>query len=270
MKIKIKMIPTVRHTMFDEAADAASAAAKAAADAAAAKAAADAAAAGKKFSQDDVNKFVAEERRKAQTQTQKAIEELEAIKAKADMTQQERADLETRLETMKNELLSKEDLAKKEIEKSKKTHETEVARLNMELGTWKDRYTESTIQRSIADAAAEQGAYHSEQITAILRNNTRLVEVLGEDNKPNGSFVPKVKFSDEDDKGNTITLELDVPAAVKRMKGIERYQNLFKGDGTGGAGGTGNQKSGRTTPLAKLAATDPAAYREARKKGQIQ
>ena len=77
-----------------------------------------------------------------------------------------------------------------------------------------------------------------------------------------------VKFQDVDSKGRPVMVELSPSEVVKRMTEISEYQNLFKGKGTGGVGGSGSQQQQKGS-LAALA-KDPKAYREARKAGQTE
>ena len=261
----IRYINKVWFTVFEGEEDAA---AKAAADAAAAKAAADAAAAkGGKFTQEDVNRLLADEKRKHEARTRKAIDELEAIKARATLTDQERTELETRLDNMKNELLTKEEMAKKELEKNTRKFTEELTKTTAERDAWQQRFSDSTIQRTITDAAIATKAINARQVIAILRPDTRLVEALDADGKPTGEMIAKVEFSDVDKDGKPVTLDLTVAEAVKRMSELEEYANLFKADGVGGAGGT-NRGSGK--PLdAKAIAKNPALYRKLRAEGKI-
>jgi len=249
-------------TVFEE-----DGAAKAAADAAAAKAAADAAAANKTFKQDDVNRLLADERRKQQAATRKALDELEAIKAKADLTDAERADLETRMETMRNEFLTKEELAKKEHDKLTRKHTEETGKLTAERDTWQQRFTTSTIQRSITDAAVASKAFSPKQIVALLQPDTKLEEALDGDGKPTGELVAKVQFSDVGKDGKPVTLNLTVEEAVKRMAEMDEYANLFRASGVGGVGGT-RSAGGKTLDAAEIA-KNPALYRKLRAEGKI-
>lgn len=250
------------YSVFDDASDAA------AADAAAAAAAAEAAKAGEKtFTQEQMNKILADERRKHETRTKTAIEELEAIKAKATLTDDERSDLEKRLESMKNDLLTKEELAKKDKDKLTKKHGEEVEKLTAERNSWQQRFTNQTIERNIIDSSLENDAFVPEQVVAILRPSTRLEEALDDDGKPTGKYLPKVTFEDTDKDGKPVTLNLSVKEAVKRMTELPKYGNLFKGKGVGGVGG-GNTGDGKDADIAALA-KDPKAYREARRAGKI-
>ena len=248
--------------VFDEAADKA-AADKAAADAAVAK--------GKAFSQEDVNKMLAEDRRKHQTQVQQALEELDAIKAKASLSDSEKSELEQRIADMRKQLLTKEELAKQEKDKVEKQLKQTTETLTKDRDNWKARYTESTIIGAIIDASAKHTAFDPDQIVAILRPRTRLSEDLDKDGKPSGRLVPKVDFVDQDKDGNPLTLELAVDEAVKKMAELDKYSNLFKDTGSGGLGRQNRGGAGtKNIDIVELARTNPAKYREMRKNGKLQ
>ncbi len=68
--------------------------------------------------------------------------------------------------------------------------------------------------------------------------------------------------------GKPVTLDVSVKDAVKRMREMDEYANLFIGDGTGGTGGSTRNSSGGNLNVAELA-KDPVKYREARKAGKI-
>lgn len=219
------------------------------------------------FTQDEFNKALAEDRRKHQEQTRKAIAEAEALRSKARLTQEERDELDKRLEQMKNELLTKEELAKKEQERLKKAHQTALQEVTSERDTWKDKYTNASIRRAITDAAVKNDAYNPHQIVRLLQPDTRLVEVLDPEGKPTGDLTPKVRYSESDAEGNPKILEMSPEEAIKRMREQEEYLNLFKGEGAGGLGAN-NQPRGKKTDLRELA-KDPEAYRKARAEGLI-
>lgn len=214
-----------------------------------------------------MNSILAAEKRQHQKLTQKALDEAQAASKKAQLTTQERKDLEQRLGQLQDEMLTKEELSKKNAERQRVTYEEKVNSLTGERDSWQKRYTESTIQRSITDAAATNNAFSPRQIVSILGSQTRLVEVLDQQGKPTGKLEPKVKFDDVDKDNNPVVLDLSPKEAVKRMKEMEEYLNLFKGEGTGGAG-MRSQPGGRKPDVRDLA-RDPAAYRAARKKGEF-
>jgi len=221
----------------------------------------------KTFTQGEINNILKVEREKHEGKVRSAISELEALKAKATLTTKEREELETRIQTMSNELLTKEELAKRQFDDISKKHKIELEKLNKELSDSKNRYESETIHRNIVDAAVTNSAFEPEQIVALLRPNTRLVEELDGEGKPTGKFSPKVKFMDTDKDGKEVTLDLTIPESIKRMKEMERHFNLFKGEGSGGIGSY-SKGSGKQMDITELA-KNPEAYRKARKEGKL-
>jgi hypothetical protein len=219
------------------------------------------------FTQDQVNKFLAEERRKSAEKTKKALEELDLVKSKATLTDQERKDMEGRIESLSNELLTKEELAKKEKETIAKKLETEKQQAITERDSWQRRFVDSNISTALTQAAVEGKAYNPEQIIALLKPQTRMVEELGEDGKPTGNLIPKVKLSDMGKDGKQVTLELHPKDAVKRLRESEAFVNLFNDDSNGGLGKFSKAKDGQLDVAE--AAKDPATYRKLRAEGKI-
>ena len=240
---------------------------KAAADKTAAdKAAADKAAASKTFTQDDVNKFLAEERRKAQKGNERTVKELETLRKTANLTTEEKEKLEIRIEDLKNEFLSKEELAKKETKKEADKTKRQLEDLVTERDRWKNLFTSSTIERELVSAAAAD-AYNPDQILKILKPDTRLTEELdAETGQPTGKLIPKVKFVGKDKDGKPVQLDLSATEAIKQMKEMQEYGNLFRSGANGGLGGN----NAITLNLTKgEIPTDPRAYREWRKKNPL-
>lgn len=246
----------------------------AAAKAAEEKIAADKAAAadGKSFSQEDVNRMLAADRRKSEDKLKKTLDELEAQRAKSSLSAEERAELDSTIENLQSALMTDKQLADKDKDKSKKAHTKELTELSDSRDQWQNLYTESTIERAITDASSTgpNKAFNNTQVVAILKPKTRLVEELNSDGEKTGKLVPMVKFDDVDKDGKPVTLDLAVSAAVKRMRELDEYLNLFEGDGPGGMGST-NKSGGKAddSSVIDLAKGDPMAYRKARKDGKL-
>ena len=196
------------------------------------------------------------------------MEELEAIKAKAQLSDQEREEYDKRIEEINNTLLTKEELHKKEQEKLKNKTEQEKQELQKKAEDWQNRYTETRIQRSLTDAAAENNAFSPEQIVAILRPNTRLVQELDDDGQPTGEYVEKTKIKDIDENGKSVELDLTVPEAVKKMSEMDKFLNLFKGSGSGGLGEM-SRRGGNQPDIQKLARDNPKEYLRLRREGKL-
>lgn len=218
-----------------------------------------------KFTQAQVNKLLAENKRNLQKTVETQVKELENLRKSKSLSDKERDQLSTRIEELNNSLLTKEQLTVKEREKLATQHKQEREMLTGERDFWKNAFHDSTITRSIADEAAGAEAYSTSQIVELLKSKTRLVEVLDEEGKPiPGEFIAKVKLTDTDKEGKPTTLDLTVKEALKRMKDRESdFGNLFK---SGVAGGLGDSKSRTTSKDVDPSKMTPAQFREWRKK----
>jgi hypothetical protein len=223
---------------------------------------------GKKITltQDELNKMMADNKRKLTKQNEELVTQLKKLRDETRMSEENRADLETRIEQLQEQYMSKEELARREAEKASKRHKQEVENLTGERDSWRGRYTIATIQRSLTDAAVTGEAIRPEQIVSILGNSTHLGEVLDATGQPTGEYKTLVRFKDVNDSGERVTLELSPEDAIKRMKELpDLYGNLFKGAANSGMGGAGSQGS-ETTASMKDILSDPVKYREWRKK----
>ena len=240
----------------DAAAAEAAAAAKAEADAAAA---ATAASAGKStFTQDQVNKFLAEDRRKneARLKAEKKAE-LEKISADfkklsehANLTETERDEYKTRHEQAEAELASfrseKETLLKqkKEIETtltSKLTAEQQRAK------EWETRYQESSIKRELSDAAVKTEAVSPQQMVRLLRSQTKLA-AISVDGKETGEYQVVIDLEEIVD-GKKVVSQLSPEEAMARMKKLPEYGNLFKAGVVSGVGSSNTASTAGTGPV---------------------
>lgn len=211
-----------------------------------------------------VNSLLAEEKRKAQGTAEQLITQLETQKNLATTSQAEREALETRIESLRSEFTTKEELQRKDNEKKLKEEKAAREKAERESQSWKEKFYEDRIRTAIVGAAVEFKAYDPEQIYAILRPKARLIDALGDDNKPNGEFIARVKMEGKGQDGPT-QLDLTVTEAVKVMNEMpEKFGNLFNSGGVGGLGGlpSGNRNRGGLGGEP----TDPEAYMEYRKK----
>lgn len=249
----------------DAAAAAAAAEAKAAADAEAAAAKVTAAAGGtaKTFTQDELNAILAKEKGQWRKQTEEQIKQLETLKKSKSLTDKEKEGLASRIEELSKTLLSKEELARKSETSLKKQHEEEKKKLVEERDDWQGRYTRERIERDIITAAKAADSSDEEQFVDLLSPKARLVQVLDAEGQPTGDWQPQVKFKDVDKDGKNVVLDLSVTDAIKRMKEIARFANLFKSGATGGVGAsrTGATARGAGKPVDQMS---PAEYRKFR------
>jgi hypothetical protein len=238
-------------------------------------AAAAAAAAGKKveFSpeqQAELNRILADEKRKHQANTQKAIDELELLRTKADMTEKDRNELDARMQTLRDTLKTREEQEREARQKLERDYKKQLEETSAAAKNWEQKYTTSTIRTALVTEAAAVNAYDPGQILAIIGPDTSLEEKLDSEGKPTGELVPVVTWRDEKD-GQPITLKLSPKEAVKRMSESDRFLNLFKGKGSGGAGGGSGRPAGPLSQndIRNLIRTNPEEYRRLRKEGKI-
>jgi len=218
------------------------------------------------LTQNQVNKILAEERRKYQAEREKQVVQLQELQKTAGLTAKQKADLEVRIEELNTVNLTKEEQAKREKERLETDYKKQLTTTVGERDNWKTRFTDSQIKREIVDAATQNDGFAPDQFVNQLFPNTRLVEVLDEAGQPSGQYEAKVKFPDLKE-GKPITLDLTVPEAVKRMKEMDKFHNFFKsnlqsGLGAGRAPGTSNQKD-----FKKMTSDDYAeAYKSLKKR----
>ena len=233
------------------AGDAGAAAAVAAAAAAASAGAGAGASAGEvRFSQDDLNRYLAEDKRKHQAQLQRVEKMLEEVSTSKNLTVQEREQLAQQLEDMRKETRTKEAQLAHEKKQLEEQYETKLTVEKEARKQWENRYKEGTVERALMDAAVGGDAFNVNTLMNQLRPMTRLTEITDEKTgKGTGKFKVVVDFPDTDPNTGEPTQTLHTPeSAVKRMKDLPQiYGNLFKSgvvSGIGSSAATGGLASG--------------------------
>ena len=213
--------------------------------------------AGKAFTQEDVNKFLAEDRRKHAAKLSELETKLNSTMQTTQMTQQQRDELAASLEDVQKQLMTKEQVALQEKARIEKELGSKLKSESERASALEKKYTDATIRRAITDAAAANEAFSVEQIVALLHGKTKLVD-----------DQPVVGFNDiHAETGQPIVTQLSPTDAVKRMREMpEAYGNLFKSNVVIGVGATNGQAQGKIdvrklTPqqYAKLRKENPAA-----------
>jgi hypothetical protein len=202
-----------------------------------------------RFTQDDLNRLLADDRRRHQAQLQKVQKTLEEVSANQNLTVQEREQLAQQLEDMRKETRTKEQQLAYERKQLEEQYEAKLKQEKQAREQWENRYREGTVERALMDAAVSGDAYDTDTMMAVLRPMTRLVEVMDEKTgKGTGKFEVKVDFPDTDPTtGERVAALHTPPSAVKRMKELPKYANLFKSgvvSGIGSNAATGGLASG--------------------------
>jgi hypothetical protein len=212
------------------------------------------------LTQDELNKMMADNRKKLTKQNEQLLADLNKLKQTASMTTQEKEELETRITQMENQFLSKEELIKRENSKQQKQFEAELTTAKENSQFWQNNYSQATIARSLQDAAISNHAISPEQIVSMLAGRT----VIKETEEGSKQYHPVVSFDDVSEDGKPITLELSPADAVKRMVELtDKYGNLFKGSAASGLGSTSGVRGDKAPKLESL--KDTASYMKWRK-----
>lgn len=194
----------------------------------------------KTFTQADLDKALAADKRTHQAQYQKLEKQLQDTLATAKLSADERAKMEESLEDVRKQLRTKEEQAKLDKKKLEDEYGGKLTAAEQRAVAAEKKWQDSTIERSIKDAAIAEDAFNADIVVTVLRGQTKLV-----DDKPMVDFVTV-----DPDTGETKVLQMSPLEAVKKMKeDAARFGNLFKSGVVGGIGGTG---SAGTLPKGKL------------------
>lgn len=193
----------------------------------------------KMLTQDQVNKIVAEEKRKHQSKFEKLEANLNALNENHNMTEQEKEKLAKEAEDLRKQLRTKETQAEVDRKAAEAKYKNELEEYKSKAERWEGMFKQSTMQRELLDAAASADAYEPSQIVSLLQPYTELKE--GED----GKFKVMINFQDVDEKTGEPIETLRTPQeAVNRMKELKRSKNLFNSGVVSGIGG--DNVSGQT------------------------
>jgi hypothetical protein len=183
-----------------------------------------------RFTQDDLNRLLAEDRRKHearyQVQLTRAQQAIEEASKNQNLTLQEREQLAQQLEDMRKETQTKEQ----QLAHDKEQYETKLKQEKKGRETAEALYKETTITRDLTEAAVAHDAYNVETLVAVLKPWSRVEEVKDAKGKGTGRFQTIVDFPTTDpETGEPIVISLPAKKAVKQMtEKPEKWGNLFR------------------------------------------
>ncbi len=131
----------------------------------------------RKFTQDDLNKILAEDRRKHQAQVVKIQSTLEETLTSKNLTTQERDSLAAQLDEVKNSFKTVEERKASELRDREKALEA----AKKEAAEWKARHDNLTIEQQLSAAAVGNDGFNPSQLVELLRPKTELKPVNGPD-----------------------------------------------------------------------------------------
>jgi hypothetical protein len=207
-----------------------------------------------KFTQEDLNKILAEDRRKHQAQITRIQQTLEETAAAKGLEAQQREQLAQRLEEIEASQRTKEQQAAHERAQAEKAQAAKVEAAAKESQKWREKFQQQLVESRLAEAVSDGDIFSPAQVKQLLKSGVALEPVK---DPVTGQFTENqevvVTFEDRDDTGNPVTSKMDPRSAVARMKKLTAvYGNLFKagvvsgvgsssavGGAFGGPGGTG-------------------------------
>lgn len=215
------------------------------------EAAAEAAAAREKaFNQEDVNKFLADDRRKHVDKYNKLEQTYKTMLADKNLATEQRGKLESELQDLQKTFRTKAQQAEYERKQVEEQLTNEMAGYKEAAGKWEGMYKDSVIQRSLQDAAIGAEAFNPLQIVNLLRSNTTMRPAMDPEGvEIENEMIPMIDFPDKDDTtGESVTTLRTPQEAVQRMKEMpELFGNLFRANvvsGIGAGAATGGVTSG--------------------------
>jgi hypothetical protein len=222
-----------------------------------------------KFNQDDVNRFLADDRRKHAEKFKKLESGYQQILADKNLAAEQRTKLEGELEDLRKSSMTEKQKLEYERKQQAEQYKSRLEELEESSHRWENLYKNSLIERSLQDAAISAEAFNPHQIVGLLRPMTKAQERVDDLGNATGDFTPVIDFQDVDEQTGEQVITLRTPEeAVQRMKELPRmFGNLFQsnvvsGVGSGSAtGGVTPGDAGRVDP-AKLT---PEQYRRYRK-----
>lgn len=201
----------------------------------------------KKFSQEDVDRIINKRFAKEKADKEQLLAKLTTLQDTAKLTEEERSTLETQIQSLTDSLTTKEQQAALQAKKLEEKYTKERDAVVVERDLWKNRYVDSTIKRSLTDAAIASQAQEPAQLVMMFGHATSLEEQLDSAGKPTGEFVPMMKFQGIDpETKKPAQMKLPVSEAVQHMRENGLHKNLFKHSGTPGTGeGSGGAGKGK-------------------------
>ena len=191
----------------------------------------------KTFTQEEVNKFLANDRRGHQERYTKLEDSYKAVLEDKNLTGENRDRLEGELESLRASFRTKEQQIEHDRKESETKYQAQLKEASANAEKYEMLYTDNVIDASLRTAADKHAAWDANQISALLRPSTSLQPVLTEDGQATGTFAPMVKLQEFDADGKPIETLRTPMDAVKRMKEMPKeHGNLFRANVVSGVG----------------------------------
>lgn len=220
---------------------------------------------GKTFTQDDVNRFLADDRRRHEQKYKQLEQSMQKQLKNVQLDKGERDKLQKELDDLQASFRTREQQAEYERKQAAQRYQQELQETQERAERWEKLFRSEKIDRSLLDAAG-QDAFNPTLIVDLLRPATDLKEETTEDGSSTGRLIPMVNFNDIDEKTGEPIKTLRTPQeAVKRMKELPSlYGGLFKSNVVSGVGaGSAEGALNKSGPI-DVSKLTPEQYRKIR------
>lgn len=181
----------------------------------------------KTFTQAEVDGLMANYRKGLQNDLAQAQAEVEKLRKGGGDTK----GLQTKIKELQDSLLSKEELARQQIEQTTAKFQQDLATAQQEKQQTHTKYAQLLLSNEVARAAVDNNAFSADQLQVFVGAQSEVVPVTDDKGAPTGDFKVVTKYND---------IQMTVSEAVAKMREDKRFANLFKVSGIPGVGMTLN------------------------------
>lgn len=223
---------------------------------------------GRVFTQEEVNRMMADHKRTLQENNTQLVAQLEELRKNSALTQQQRDELDSRIQVLSQQHLTEQQKLQLQLDQATKKAKTEAESLAAEAKQWRGAFEGTMIENAVLAGSAEHKAVNAGQLLDLLRGKAKVVQDLDASGQPTGKFLVKLPVKVVNPKTKaTEVLELDAVEAIGKMREDPSNGNLFMFDGKTGLGGTNHPNNTTTGDGAPdFSKMTPAQYQEWRKK----
>lgn len=177
----------------------------------------------KTFAQEDVDRIVQErikrERTKYSDQISQLVSELETVKSQFNGTKEEQDALQARIEELRSKNMSVEEQANRKVKELETTLQTERDSLSNEVEFFKNMHFNYRVEKELYEAAKANDARVPDQLVALLKHNTKVKQVVGDDGKPlPGMWETKTSIKQTKEDGTEFEVELTPMEAISKLR----------------------------------------------------
>jgi hypothetical protein len=222
-----------------------------------------------KFSQADLSKMIAEDRKKTSQQVATIQKTLEETLTSKNLTVKEREELAAKLDDVQRQSMTREQALAHDKKQAEDAAKTRVAEAEKREKAWEAKFKEQLVESTLDKVTADPDFFQPSQVKTILKGfGVQLEQVRDE---ATGQMTDRYEvvvpnFEDRNGAGEKVFSKYTPEQAVKRMKELSAvYGNMVRSSIVSGIG------SGSGAGVATGQGIDPrnmstAQYMELRKK----